>query len=167
MKITFAPRGILQIDDARIVFRNFAGAPTKFDLKGGKRSFSVVIPDEETAEKLMNDVNEYGVGWNIKVRPPHDEDDSPFMHLPVKVQYKNGNGPAVYLRTNGKMVPLNEETIACLDDADILSVNLDIRPYDDEFNGRAFRSAYLHSMCVIQNVDRHMARYAAEESPGE
>lgn len=165
MNITFAPRGILQIDDARIVHRNFAGAPSKFNREGD-RNFSVVIPDEETADKLMNDVNEYGVGWNVKIKPPRDEDDTPFIYLPVKIKFNN-NGPAVYLRTNGKMVPLNEDTIACLDDVDILSVNLDIRPYDDEFNGRAFRSAYLHSICVIQNVDRHMARYAAEEGPEE
>lgn len=165
MNITFAPRGILQIDDARIVHRNFAGAPSKFNREGD-RNFSVVIPDEETADKLINDINQFGAGWNVKIKPPRDEDDSPFIYLPVKIKFNN-NGPAVYLRTNGKMVPLNEDTIACLDDVDILSVDLDIRPYDDEFNGRAFRSAYLHSMCVTQNVDRHMARYAAEEGPCE
>ena len=44
MKITFAPRGILQVDDARIVYRNFTGAATQFNREGD-RNFSLVIPD--------------------------------------------------------------------------------------------------------------------------
>ena len=32
-------------------------------------------------------------------------------------------------------------------------------------NGTPFRSAYLQSMCVVQNIDRFSARFAAEEHP--
>ena len=31
MHITFAPRGILQIDDARIIYRNFSGVGAQFN----------------------------------------------------------------------------------------------------------------------------------------
>lgn len=165
MNVTFAPRGILQIDDARIIYRNFAGAPSKFNREGD-RNFAVIIEDEETCEKLINDVNEYGVGWNVKVKPPRDEDDSPFMTLMVKIRF-NDRGPNVYLKTGDNMVKLDEESIECLDHVDILSVDLDIRPYDDEINGKPFRAAYLQSMCVTQDItDRfaaRAARYADED----
>ena len=51
MNITFAPEGILQIDDARLVFRNFSGTRGKY-CKEGEGDFAVVIPDEKTAEEL-------------------------------------------------------------------------------------------------------------------
>ena len=122
MNITFAPRGILQIDDARIIFRNFAGAASKFN-RAGERNFALVIDDETIADELVKE------GWNVKIKPGRDEDEAPFMYLPVKVKF-NDRGPAVYLVTGGKRNRLDEESVACLDDVDILSVDMDIRPYD-------------------------------------
>lgn len=165
MEITFAPRNLLQIDDARIVFRNFRGEESKYN-RAGDRNFAVIIPDEELAEKLSEDKNEFGVGWNVKIRPPRDEDDAPFIYLPVKVKF-NERGPKVYLRTGDRVNRLDEESVGMLDDIDIRSVNLDIRPYDDEINGKPFRAAYLQSIEVLQEVDRFAARYAEEEFPEE
>lgn len=54
-----------------------------------------------------------------------------------------------------------------LDDIDIASVSLDIRPYDSEVNGQYYRTAYLQSMKVVQNIDRFAAEYAEEEYPEE
>lgn len=146
MKITFAPRGILQMDDVRIVYRNFSGAGSKYNREGD-RNFSVVIDDEDLANKLIED------GWNIKIRPPRDEDDTPFMHLPVKVKF-NDRGPGVYLISGRNKIELDEESVSCLDDIDIAGVDLDVRPYDWEVNGKAGRTAYLHSIQVVQEVNR-------------
>lgn len=158
MHINFAERGIIQIDDARIIYKNFAGEASKFN-RAGDRNFSVLIPDQDIADALINDVNEFGVGWNVRIKPPRDEDDTPFMHLPVKVKF-NGRGPTIYLKTGDRMNKLDEDSVECLDDIDIASVDLDIRPYDDVVNGKPFRAAYLQSMCVIQNVDRFAERYS-------
>lgn len=159
MHITFAPRGILQIDDARIIYRNFAGAGSKYNREGD-RNFAVVIPEKEMADALIAE------GWNVKIKPPRDEDDDPFMFLPIKVKF-NDRGPNAYLQTGNKMNRLDEESISCLDDVDIISVDMDVRPYDWEVNGKAGRTAYLQSIKVIQEIDRFAARYAEEECPEE
>lgn len=152
MHITFAPRGILQIDDAKIIYRNFAGIGSKFNREGD-RNFSILIEDENTANALIDE------GWNVKIKPPREEGDAPFMHLPVKIKF-NDRGPNVYLKTGDVMNRLDEESIACLDDVDILGVDLDIRPYDWEVNGKSGRTAYLQSIHVVQEVDRFASRYA-------
>jgi hypothetical protein len=54
---------------------------------------------------------------------------------------------------------LDEESIDCLDNIDIMSVDLDIRPYDWEVQGKAGRTAYLQAIHVIQEVDRFADRF--------
>jgi hypothetical protein len=163
MNITFAPRGILQIDGARITHKNFSGAPSQFNRKGDK-NFSLIIDDEILADKLVNDKNEYGVGWNVKVKPPRDADEDPFIYLGVKVRF-NDFGPNVYLKSGNNMVRLDEESISCLDSIAIESVDLDIRPYDSEVNGKPYRSAYLQGMCVTQRKsDRFADRFESHVS---
>lgn len=152
MRICYAPRDILQIDDARIIYRNFAGRGDKYNREGD-RNFAVVIPDEKMANELSN------LGWNVKIKPPRDmngnvdPDATPFMFLPVKVKF-NDRGPNVYLKTGNVQNRLDEESIGLLDNIDIVGVDLDIRPYDWSVNGKEGRTAYLQSIRVIQDVDR-------------
>lgn len=159
MEITFAPRGILQIDDCRIIYRNFSGAPSKFNREGD-RNFAIVIPNEGLCNKLVD------AGWKVKIKPPRDEDEYPFMYMPVKIKF-NERGPNAYLQTGNRLNKLDAESIGCLDDIDIQSVDLDLRPYDWEVNGKTGRTAYLQSIKVTQNIDRFAARYAEEEYPEE
>lgn len=156
MKLTIAPRGILQIDDARLVYKNFSGIGSQYNREGD-RNFSVIIEDQEVADALIEE------GWNVKIKLPREEGDLPFMHLPVKVKF-NDRGPNVYLKTGNRMNRLDEDSIACLDNIDMLSVDLDIRPYDWELrDGKSGRTAYLQSIHVTQDVDRFAARYDEDE----
>ena len=153
MRIKF--RGnILEIEDARIIYRNFSGAPSKFNREGD-RNFAVIIPNEEIKDQLVEE------GWNVKIKPPREDFDEPFMFMPIKVVFNN-RGPAAYVRSGDSVTRLNEETIDMLDEIDIASVDMDVRPYDWEVNGRTGRSAYLQAINVTQNVDRFGARYSEE-----
>ena len=58
---------------------------------------------------------------------------------------------------------MKKESIRCLDDIDILSVDMDIRPYDWEINGKVGRTAYLQSIKVTQEVDRFAEQYSDDE----
>ena len=179
MEVTFAPRNILEINDARIIFRNFKGLGDKYNREGD-RNFAMIIAGgtlddgnskkvvtaEEMADALMNDINRLGVGWNVKIKAPREEGDEPFIYLPVKIKF-NDRGPKVYLKSGHNAILLTEETVGMLDDIDIVSVDLDIRPYDDEGSGRPFRAAYVQSLWVTQEVDRFAARFAEEEYPEE
>ena len=155
MNLTFAPKGILQIDDARIIYRNFSGEPSKYNREGD-RNFSVVIPDTEMADALVAE------GWNVKVKPPREEGDEPFISLPVKVKF-NDRGPGVFLISGRKKIKLDEDSVGMLDHIDIVSVDLDIRPYDWDVNGKQGRTAYLQSIYVTQDVDRLSDKYADYE----
>jgi len=144
---------ILQIEGARIVYRNFSGVAGKYNREGD-RNFAVVIPDQDIADDLLKE------GWNVKIRPPREEGEDPFIYLPVKLKF-NDRGPGVYVNTyDGNLERLNEETINSLDNIDIIDVDLDIRAYDWDVNGKTGRTAYLQGMEVRQNIDRFAAKYA-------
>lgn len=155
MELTFAPKGILQIDDARIIYRNLRGEGSKYNREGD-RNFAVIIPEQEMADALIDE------GWNVKIKPPREEGEDPFMFLPVKVKF-NERGPRVYLQTGTKKNRLEEDTVSLIDDIDIAGVDLDIRPFDWDVNGKQGRTAYLQAMLVVQELDRFASRFEDDE----
>ena len=156
MNVTFAPGGILQIDEARLVFRNFSGEASKYNREGD-RNFAIIIPDEDIANAMIKE------GWNVKIKQPREDGDEPFMYLSVKVKF-NDYGPNVYLVSGNKMNRLDEDSIDCLDKISILGADLDIRPYDWEVNGRTGRTAYLQSIKVVQRSTDRFAEITENDS---
>ena len=152
-------KDILKIDNARIIFRNFSGRASKFNSKGD-RNFCVVIDNADVGRQMADD------GWNIKIRPPREDGEEPFMYLPVKIKYGE-YPPTVYLSSGPNRTKLTEETVNVVDDIDILGVDLDIRPYDWDVNGNTGRTAYLQSMWITQKVDRFAQRYSEERDMDE
>lgn len=161
MKLTIGPKGMLQIDDAKIIWRNFAGKGDTYNPEGA-RNFTLVIDDEEIADVLAKE------GWNVKVRRDENRpDEPPFIFLNVKVKFTN-RSPFVYLKTGDNLVrlcnlegindPVEREEcmdeINCLDYVDIARVDLDIRPFDwtNKKGDRGGRAAYLQAIRVTQNI---------------
>lgn len=153
MELSFVQEGrreLLIIDDARIVHRNFSGAASMYN-RAGDRNFSLVIPTEELKNELV------ARGWNVKIKPPREEGDIPFMFLPVKVKF-NDRGPDVFLVSGDAKRRLGEESVECLDNIDILSIRMDVRAFDwDLGDGRTGRTAYLQGMEVTQRFSSRFA----------
>lgn len=159
MKVTFAENGIAMVDDARIIWRNFSGRPSQYNREGD-RNFALIIPNQETADEFLKR------GWNVKIKPPREEGEAPFMFINVNVKYGGRRDPEAYLCVGKKKVDLTESTINRLDDVEIDHVIMDLRPYDWSGTGEKC-SAYLQGILVFQNVSRLTARFAEEEGPGE
>ena len=157
MEITTNNKGNLEINNARLVYRNFQGRGDKFNREGD-RNFSVVIPNQEIADQLL------AAGWNLKIKASRDDQELPFITLPVKIKF-NDRGPACYLVANGNVTRLSEDMVGIIDDIDIESVDLNVRPYDWEINGKTGRSAYLQGISVTQKVDRFAERFARANNP--
>lgn len=138
------------VENARLIFKNFAGEESKFN-RAGNRNFCVIL-DGDSAEDLRQ------MGWNIKALRPREDEDEPTYYLQVTVAF--GNFPPKVIMISGKTkTVLDEESIDTLDYAEIANVDLIIRPYHWEVNGKEGIKAYLKTMYVTIEQDVFAGKY--------
>lgn len=143
----------LSIENAYLLpgsFRNFSGREGKFNA-AGTRTFCVKL-EQDFAMKLKKD------GWNVRSLEPRDPDDDTLYYIQVSVSYKN-IPPKIYMINSSGKVLLDENTVGLLDSADIENVDLVIRPYNWEVNGKTGVKAYVKNMYVTIAEDEFAAKY--------
>lgn len=145
------------MEGVRIVFRNFAGKEGQYNREGD-RNFAVLL-DDGVANAMAED------GWNIKwLKPREDaEDEAPQAYLQVSVNFK-GRPPRIVMVTSRGRTNLDETTVDMLDWADIKNVDLIVRPYEWNVNGKTGVKAYLQSLFVTIEEDALEQKYAELDS---
>lgn len=146
------------MEGVRIIFRNFEGKAGKYN-QPGERNFGVILP-EDVAQKMTDD------GWNVKWLKPRDEEEeeTETPWLPVKLKYDGFRPPRVVQITSRGRTNLDEEDLARLDWVDITNVDLIVRPFPWDVNGKQGIAAYLQSMYVTIEEDALEKKYAEMEA---
>ena len=140
----------IMIEDARLIFKNFSGEESKFN-RAGNKNFCVVL-DHDMADDLAAE------GWNIKYLRPREDGEEPTPYLQVTVAYGN-IPPKVIMIAGRNKTPLDNVSIGTLDYAEIANVDLVIRPYNWEVNGKQGIKAYLKTMYVEIEQDAFASKY--------
>lgn len=145
--------------NVRIIFRNFAGAPTRFNAAGGKRTFSILLNETE-AKELSS------MGFNVKALKQRDPDDDPAFHLPVEVSYRVKPPRIVFISNQGrKRTVIDEDTVGLIDYTEIEKIDLTINPYQWEMENARGVKAYLKTMYVTIREDELDIEYAQDFGP--
>lgn len=148
-----AQLGNLTLENARIFFKDFSAEGC---FANGKRTFCVEIPDD-LVEQLQRD------GWNLKSRESRVDPDAVTWFIKVEASYRARPPRVICIPSITKnRTYLTEATIASLDYAEILNVDLTINPYPWEVNGKSGVKAYLGTMYVTIQEDPLDAKYTDE-----
>lgn len=146
------------MEGVRIIFRNFTGKEGQYNREGD-RNFAVLL-DEKIATAMAED------NWNVKWLKPRegDEEETPQAYLPISVNFK-GRPPRIVLITTRGRNNLDEHSVEMLDWADIINVDLIVRPYEWTVNDKTGIKAYLQSIYVTIEEDPLELKYNALDQP--
>jgi hypothetical protein len=143
------------VEDARIIFRNFAGKEGQYNREGD-RNFAVILTPE-VAEQMLAD------GWNVRYLDGREEGDPDTPYIAVSVNFSN-RPPRVVVITSTARTQLDEASVEVLDWADFKTVDLIARGYDWNVNGKTGTKAYLQSLFATIEEDALERKYSVYDA---
>jgi hypothetical protein len=144
--------GQLVIEDAHIIFRNFAGKEGQYNREGD-RNFCVVLPPE-IAEQMIEDE------WNVKQLKSRDGGETPGdFYIQVSVGFK-GRPPNIFLISSKGRVHLGQHEVEVLDWVDIGKADIVVNPYRWSVSGKSGVKAYVKTLAVTMVEDYLELKYA-------
>lgn len=143
----------LLVEDAHIVFRNFAGKEGQYNREGD-RNFCVIIPPD-IAEMMIAD------SWNVKQLKSRDGGETPGdYYIQVSVGFK-GRPPNLFLISSKGRVRISRPAdCEILDWVDIAKADVLINPYRWRVNGMEGVKAYVKSLAITLNEDALELKYS-------
>lgn len=139
----------IKLEGVRLIWRNFAGEEKPFNA-AGKRNFAIPL-EEELAKELA------AIGWNVKEK---EKDGEMLYHLPVTVKFGK-KPPRLFMitKSKNKRTPLDEDTAMLLDVAEFENVDVILRPYNWDVQGKQGVSAYLKTLFATIREDELELKY--------
>ena len=134
---------LIEISNAKILWKNFTGELGFYNKEGG-RNFCLVLSDDASVNFFKQN------GYSVAVKPSGVEVGEFIRYLKVKLKFNNRK-PAIILKSNNKTIRVDENLVSVLDSIKIKSVDMGIKPYHWELpNGEHGQIAYLSNMTVYQ-----------------
>ena len=159
----------INLDDTNFIYStNFSGDPSRDRFGDDRRKANIIIPNPELAKEMTK------AGFKVRNTRPRENDDPatfvPTYYVTAQLKYRKKDRtevkypPNVYLVAgNNAPVPLNEETVGCLDQIRVKNVNVILNPYEYDPDRNA--TLYIRTMYVEQDTsdDPYAARYARRD----
>ena len=137
----------ITIKDARLIYKNFSGAPDAFNRNGVQPNFSVVIPEE--------DVGYYRDDLLLNVKERITKEGDVFHYLRIKV----GKYAEIYLGDDGtNLSPLNPSEYPMLDQIRLSKCDLSISPSSYTIGGKTGTTVYLSKMFAFKEAKSEQHR---------
>lgn len=142
---------IFNVADATILSRNFGG--TKFDPRGGKRSFCMLIKDPNMVDELA------AQGIEIKYTKVRKEGDEAKPYVVVNVNFNSKVPPVIQVIADGNITKMEEEFVAELDFVEIQKADVVINTGHWVYNGKEGDSVYLKALYLTVVRDAFASEY--------
>ena len=137
----------ITIKDARLIYKNFSGAPDAFNRNGVQPNFSVVIPEE--------DVGYYRDDLQLNVKERITKDGNVFHYLRVKV----GKYADIYLRDeDGTLALVEPEQYPMLDQLRLSKCDLSVSSREYSAGGRNGTMVYLAELFACKESKSELYR---------